>query len=125
MQKLNVMLTPLIRGTNDDKLYGGTGQDTYIYNVGDGIDHIFDNTADRNILRFGAGVDSRNIKLHLGSLLLDLGNGDAVHIDNFDQGDVFNSSSISGFEFADVLFGRSKREAANDVRYEVSKRRAA
>jgi len=112
-------------GTDNDMLAGGAGQDTYIYNVGDGIDHIFDNTADRNILRFGAGVDSRNIKLHLGSLLLDLGNGDAVHIENFNQGDVFNSSSISGFEFADVLFGRSKREAANDVRYEVSKRRAA
>ena len=37
----------------------------------------------------------------IASLLLDLGNGDAVHIGNFDQNDVFNSSSVSGFEFAD------------------------
>ena len=37
----------------------------------------------------------------IASLLLDLGNGDAVHIGNFDQNDVFNSSSINGFEFAD------------------------
>jgi hypothetical protein len=33
--------------------------------------------------------------------MLDLGNGDAVHIQGFDQNDVFNSSSISSFEFAD------------------------
>ena len=31
----------------------------------------------------------------------DLGNGDAIHIDNFNRNDVFNSSSISSFEFDD------------------------
>ena len=99
----------LIGGKNDDILKGGKGQDTYIYNVGDGIDNITDTRSEHNILRFGAGVDSKNIKLHLGSLMLDLGNGDAIHIDNEDQAnangfnrnDVFNSSPISSFEFAD------------------------
>jgi len=91
----------LIGGTGNDTLNGGSGNDTYIYNVGDGIDHITDNLGERNILRFGAGIDQNNIKLRLGSLMLDLGNGDAVHIQNFNNNDVFNSSSISGFEFAD------------------------
>jgi hypothetical protein len=46
-------------------------------------------------------VDSKNIKLNLGSLLLDLGNGDQIHIAGFDQNDAYNSSSIASFEFAD------------------------
>ena len=106
-----------------------------------------DTKADNDILRFGAGVNSNNIKLKLGSLLLDLGNGDAIHIEGFDSQDALNSSSISSFEFDDGsvlsvsdllargfdldgtagdddLFGRSKCEAANDVRYE-SERGAA
>lgn len=91
----------MIGGTGDDTLIGGAGQDTYIYNVGDGIDTVYDTRSENNILRFGAGVNKDNIKLHLGSLMLDLGNGDAVHIQGFDQNDVFNSSSISSFEFAD------------------------
>ncbi|MHB8165765.1 MAG: putative Ig domain-containing protein [Sulfuricella sp.] len=91
----------LIGGTGSDTLDGGTGQDTYIYNVGDGVDTIYDTKADKNILRFGTGVNKDNIKLYLGSLMLDLGNGDAIHIDGFDRNDVFNSSSISSFEFAD------------------------
>lgn len=73
----------LIGGEGDDTLYGdngngagaqgndyldgGEGSDTYIYDVGDGIDHICDTKAGKNILRFGAAVDKNNIKLHLGS----------------------------------------------------------
>ena len=66
-----------------------------------GFDTVIDSKSDNNIFRFGAGVNKDDIKLRLGSLMLDLGNGDAVHIGNFDQNDVFNSSAISGFEFAD------------------------
>jgi len=91
----------LIGGTGDDTLVGGTGQDTYIYNVSDGKDWIYDTKGENNILRFGAGVNKDNITLSLGSLKLNLGNGDEIHIGDFDQTDVFNSSSISGFEFED------------------------
>ncbi len=91
----------LIGGANNDDLFGGTGQDTYIFNPGDGVDTITDTKSENNILRFGAGISSNNVTLHLGSLMLDLGNGDAVHIEGFDQNDVFNSSSISSFQFAD------------------------
>jgi Ca2+-binding RTX toxin-like protein len=88
-------------GNQNDTLLGGLGNDVYYYNAGDGVDSIQDNRGEKNIVRFGAGVDASKIKLHLGSLMLDLGNGDAIHIEDFDQNDVFNSSSIGNFEFAD------------------------
>ncbi len=95
----------LIGGTEDDHLYGGEGRDTYIFNRGDGKDNIYDTSdntkSNANILRFGEGVSEKDITLRLGSLMLDLGNGNSIHIEGFDQNDVFNSSSISGFEFAD------------------------
>ena len=88
-------------GIENDTIWGGAGNDVYFFNLGDGVDTLYDNLAEKNILRFGAGVDGSKIKLGLGSLKLDLGNGDAIHIGDFDQNDVFNSSSISSFEFAD------------------------
>ncbi len=91
----------LIGGTGDDILVGGAGNDTYIYNLGDGIDTLYDTRGENNILRFGAGVDSNNITLRLGSLMLDLGNGDAVHVEGFDTQDVFAGAAIGMFEFAD------------------------
>ncbi len=68
---------------------------------GDGVDTVVDSKAENNIFRFGTGIDASQVKLHLGSLMLDLGDGDAVHIGNFDQTDVFNSCAIDSFEFAD------------------------
>jgi Ca2+-binding RTX toxin-like protein len=91
----------LIGGAGNDTLNGGAGRDIYIFNRNDGKDTVNDTRADGNILRFGEGVRSSDITLNLGSLLLNLGNGDEIHIADFDQTDVFNSSSISSFEFAD------------------------
>ena len=100
----------LIGGTEDDTLYGEAGRDTYIFNRGDGNDTVYDLKAENNILRFGAGISEKDITLRLGSLMLDLGNGDAIHLKNsdpngvltdFDRNDVFNSSSIDRFEFED------------------------
>lgn len=99
----------LTGGAGVDTLYGGAGKDVYIFNQGDGVDLVVDTKADNNILRFGAGVNQDNIKLRLGSLKLDLGNGDEIHLINpeqansngFDQNDVFNGSAIDSFEFAD------------------------
>ena len=88
-------------GAGDDTIWGEAGQDIYVFNKGDGVDTVYDDKADNNIFRFGAGIGKEDIKLRLGSLLLDLGNGDAVHIGDFNQYDVFNSSSIASFEFAD------------------------
>jgi len=52
-------------------------------------------------LVFGEGVDKSAIKLRTGSLLLDLGNGDAIHIDNFDQANPLGTQSFQSFQFAD------------------------
>ncbi len=87
-------------GGRKDLLIGGAGDDDIPQDGGADVT-LYDTRGENNILRFGAGVKQDNIKLNLGSLLLNLGNGDQVHIAGFDQNDVFNSSTISGFEFAD------------------------
>ena len=91
----------LIGSAGNDELSGGSGKDTFVFNVGDGVDTVYDTLSDNNVFRFGAGVEKDKVVLRLGSLMLDLGNGDAVHIADFDQNDVFNSSSIGSFEFSD------------------------
>ncbi|MBI4190070.1 MAG: putative Ig domain-containing protein, partial [Betaproteobacteria bacterium] len=91
----------LIGGPGNDLLEGGPGDDTYVFNPGDGIDHIQDDQG-ANTISFGAGITPDSITLDLGSLLIHVGsNGDAIHIDDFDPQDVYVSSSISWFDFAD------------------------
>ena len=85
----------------NDTLIGGAGNDRYVFNKGDGEDTIFDSKSDSNTIYFGAGITAKDIKLRLGSLLLDLGNGDQIHIQDFNQNDALNSSVISRFEFSD------------------------
>ena len=63
------------------------------------VAEVYNTKADNNIFRFGTGIS--DITLNPGSLLLNLGGSDEIHITGFDQNDVFNSSSISSFEFAD------------------------
>lgn len=89
-------------GAGNDTLHGGAGKDIYVYNKGDGVDTVYDDlTAGENTFRFGAGINADSIKLRKGSLLLDFGNGDAIHIEGFDTQDALNSVAISNFEFAD------------------------
>jgi Ca2+-binding RTX toxin-like protein len=93
----------IIGGLGADLLLGGKGRDIYFYNQGDGIDEILDDDSgtDKSILVFGEGVEKDAIKLRTGSLLLDLGNGDAIHIDNFDQTNPLRTQSFQSFQFAD------------------------
>lgn len=89
-------------GTGNDILTGGAGSDTYLINAGDGVDYVYDDILSGvNSLVFGAGVDPASIKLFQGSLGLDLGNGNIIHIDGVDYNDVANTSSIQRFQFAD------------------------
>lgn len=53
------------------------------------------------ILIFGAGFDKSSITLRTGSLLLDLGSGDAIHIENWDQANPLGVQSVESFQFAD------------------------
>ncbi|MCX7155038.1 MAG: hypothetical protein NTW45_01170, partial [Rhodocyclales bacterium] len=93
----------LIGGAGNDTIFGGAGRDTYYFNVGDGIDRIDDAStgAEASILVFGEGFDKNAVKLKEGSLLLDMGNGDAVHIENWDQAHPLDRQSFASFEFAD------------------------
>ncbi|MBK9625017.1 MAG: hypothetical protein IPO38_10985 [Rhodocyclaceae bacterium] len=93
----------LIGGKEVDKLYGGAGRDTYVINRGDGIDEIYDADTgpEASIMVFGPGVDKSSITLRKGSLLIDLGGGDAVHIENFNAADPLADPSFSSFQFAD------------------------
>jgi len=90
----------LAGGADEDYLVGATGKDTYIFNKGDGQDTVIDPDKDSHLI-FGEGITQDDIILKLGSLLLDLGNGDQIHIEDFNQNDVFNSSSVNTFSFAD------------------------
>ncbi len=90
-------------GQGNDTLHGGSGDDVYVYNIGDGVDRIVDSNLNGqiNTLRFGNGISINNIVLRLGSLMLDLGNGDVIHIENYDANDALNASTIQRFEFVD------------------------
>ena len=68
-----------------------------------GNDTILDDStgADASLLIFGAGVNPADIKLRKGSLLLDLGNGDAIHIADFDANDPLANPTFESFQFAD------------------------
>ena len=93
----------LAGGAGNDTLLGGAGNDTYIFNVGDGNDIIVDNSSggETNTLLFGAGFDPAQVTLFQGSLGLDLGNGDIIHIEGVDYDDIANTSGIQRFMFAD------------------------
>ena len=44
----------------NDTLNGGEGDDTYVWNLGDGLDHIYDNKGN-NVIEFGAGITLNNL----------------------------------------------------------------
>src|SRR5262249_31148469 len=92
----------LAGGLGDDVLTGGDGLDLFIYNDGDGQDHITDRGS--NTLRFGFGFFGSGLVLELGSLKLDFTNlGDIVHLDGFDPNDPYGSVVIDRFEFTDTV----------------------
>ncbi len=91
-------------GMGNDQLIGGAGTDTYLFNPGDGVDTITDQAApgEGNTLEFGTGVAPTDLSLGVGSLLLRVGaTGDAIHLMNFDPGNVLGPRTIESFRFAD------------------------
>ncbi len=96
----------LIGGQGDDTLAGGAGKDIYIYNRGDGVDVIDDvpadaDGADASVLVLGPGITREQIKFRTGSLLLDLGEGDAIHFEGFDPLNPTNTPLTGEIRFAD------------------------
>ena len=91
-------------GPGNDFLSGGAGKDTYIFNAGDGIETIEDDSTglDASILQFGAGITVDDLALGLGSLLIKVGTaGDAIDIKSFDASDPYSHPAFAAFEFAD------------------------
>ena len=70
----------LVGGSGDDLLTGGAGNDTYVINAGDGVDTIVDNYGggETNTIVFGDGIDPAQVTLFVGSLGLNLGNGNRI-----------------------------------------------
>ena len=84
-------------GVGADYLAGGEGYDRYYYAPGDGIDTIVDSGS--NAVSLAYFYSPFLFKLRLGSLVLDFGNGDAIHIAGFDPDDPLGTSSITEFSF--------------------------
>ena len=91
----------LIGGSGNDILNGGGDDDTYIYNLGDGLDTITDN-AGQNKIVFGSGITQNDLKFtQIGDNLLIYLNDDknqGMIINNF----FFNDAhKINEIHFAD------------------------
>jgi Ca2+-binding RTX toxin-like protein len=147
-------------GTGDDTLYGGDGNtvfsggrgndfmegggggnNTYVFNQGDGIDGINDAANSNNVVRLGEGLLAEDVGVNVsvsgdGSryLMLDFGNGDQLSIRDgaggvitefqFDDGTVLSTSDLMakattvdllGSGSADTLYGSSGNDVLNGV----------
>lgn len=121
----------LIGGAGNDRLEGGTGDDAYVFNLGDGQDRIVDSAVredpfsggeegsggtifENNRLIFGAGIDSQALRLSVGpgaiplldgiptgSLHLSVGASDSLIFSDFNAADLFSQYTIESFGFAD------------------------
>ncbi|HEX6963091.1 MAG TPA: putative Ig domain-containing protein [Lacipirellula sp.] len=96
----------LIGGAGNDQLVGGEGKDIYIFNRGDGVDVVFDtpataNAVDASIVRFGADLTRRQVKFRPGSLFLDIGAGEGLHLEGWDSLNPQASPILGRLEFAD------------------------
>lgn len=96
-------------GSGDDTLIGGTGHDTYLFNIGDGIDTIEDvaTVGDGNRIQFGAGISrsdltfmedtaARTLTIQVGTSGLD-----SLALTNFDPTGVNGSLVAETLVFAD------------------------
>lgn len=95
-----------IGGRGEDTLVGGPGRDMYVFGKGDGIDTIVDELDADNALRngvlvLGDGYSRSNIIFRPGSLMVDLGDGDAVHVEGLSQLDPPSTPVLGEIRFAD------------------------
>ncbi len=100
-------------GLGNDWLEGGEGDDSYFFNLGDGVDTIADTASAGagNEVVFGAGIASSDLRLDLApdqsdsslnDLLIRVGTGsDAIQMDTFDRNNVFGPRTVESFRFAD------------------------
>jgi Ca2+-binding RTX toxin-like protein len=90
-------------GKGDDQLDGGLGKDVYIFLRGDGMDSIADSplgTEDASIVLL-PDIFSWEASFALGSLVVELGGGDALHFAGFDAADPYSTPVFDRLQFAD------------------------
>jgi Ca2+-binding RTX toxin-like protein len=95
-------------GAGNDSLSGGSGHDMYIFNTGDGVDTIDDQSAfdQPNVLAFGPGIKPQDLLLSHDPdnelLIINIGNsGDSIKLSNFNASDPYALHAIEYFSFAD------------------------
>ena len=96
----------LIGGTGDDQLDGGSGNDTYVYRVGDGLDVVVDTAqvGDGNVLSFGPGIASTDLRLMVNGSSVVVGTGDpmqGVLLGNTRRNSITGTHDIDRFQTAD------------------------
>ena len=91
----------LAGGKGDDTLYGYYGNDTYIFNKGDGKDTIIDDSG-TDTLRLGEGIRENDILLWLdgNNLVVSISDSDTVIINNYTN----ESSSIEEIYLSNGLY---------------------
>ena len=90
--------------SGSDLLIGGAGNDTYVFNLGDGVDMIEDLAlpGDGNALVFGPGITPASLSLEEGSVVIRVGTGgDEVHLLNSNLNDPTGMHAVEFFRFAD------------------------
>ena len=92
-------------GKGDDVLYGLDGNDTYLFNIGDGNDKIWDceaggirDTEDRIIFGEGITPDSITLERNEYDLIINYGEGDRIRIRDIYKKDAY---FVEYIEFAD------------------------
>jgi len=77
----------LVGGRGNDRLHGGGGSDTYVWNPGDGSDVIEDYAwgQDVNVLRFGPGVAPSDVRVtgRGEDIAFVLGSGEEITVRNW------------------------------------------
>jgi Ca2+-binding RTX toxin-like protein len=96
----------LYGGPGTDVLQGGPGKDSYLYYRGDGVDVVIDPdiTKDSEYLSsllLGPEIRKDQVRFRLGSLIVDLGDGDALHFQGFDPEDPYGTQVLGAIQFAD------------------------
>ncbi|MEW5891332.1 MAG: calcium-binding protein, partial [Pseudomonadota bacterium] len=96
----------LYAGAGTDVLAGGAGKDSYVFERGDGLEVVLDiptgaDDPEASVLALGPGITAADVKFRLGSLVVDVGGGDAIHFNGFNPDDPLATPVLDSIQFAD------------------------
>ena len=89
----------LMGGAGNDALQGGAGSDSYVFNVGDAHDTVYD--AGPNTVTFGAAIGTANLSLWQSGSDLNIGHSNGVDVLTVANWYASAEHAASEFEFAD------------------------